>query len=167
MKIIFNFFRIFFLFCIPFFSHSQNSIIAIINDDAISLNEFENFSINYPQIKNRKDLLDKLIDHTFEKSKIRELKIIPAKEAIRKELINIAKLNNLTLEQLELLPDFKSIYINIAYSLSKIALMQLIVSSEKKANPNSNFNDLEVYQNWLRSIREKAYIEVYEKKLEK
>ena len=104
-----------------------NTIIAIVNDELITLDTISN-DIEPSSTKAQKmALVDHQIDLVLQLEKIQEFGIKPKLSSINTMLSNIASQNGLTLMQLQTNPQFDEIVENITQQLSLRGLKQLVL----------------------------------------
>jgi len=147
-------------------SYSANTIIAVLNDDIITLNQLQKI-VNQDDSKNQKiEIIESLISEKIELEYIKKLKIIPTNNAINTELNNIAQHNNISIDDLKKLKNFEEIFSLLVTNLSKIGLRQIIIQQEtKKTISPSSAEGIAIYQEWLKKIKSQMFIEIYENKL--
>ena len=88
---------------------ASNSIIAIVNDEAITLQSIEQ-QLNYASSLNEKiDIVEQQIDFALQISKVRELSLNPSQGDINGVLNQLAIDNNISMEQLQSYPQFPSL----------------------------------------------------------
>ena len=110
---------------------APNSIIAIVNDEIITLDSIsQKFKPSYKK-SDKLSLLEKQIDLTLQQEKIKALGIQPKTESINAMLSNIAANNGITFAQLKLNNQFDEIAKNVVLQLSLRGLKQIIL---EKAN---------------------------------
>ena len=105
---------------------AANSIIAIVNDEAITLQSIEQ-QLNVANSLNEKiDIVDQQIEITLQMSKVRELALSPSQGDINGVLNQLAVDNNITMEQLQSYPQFPSLIKQIKERLSILNLQQSV-----------------------------------------
>jgi len=145
---------------------ANNSILAIVDDNVITFNQFNKIYTADDSKENKIKNLEKLIIELLEKDHISKFNIKPSEDLLNKELINLSQKNNINVGQLQQASNFDEILKVIIYKLSKIALFEMVVKTEKaKKNVIDLRTNEEIYKTWLNDIRNKTYIEVYEEKL--
>ena len=160
--------KIFFLiiFLLSLSVYPSNSIVAVIDEDIITLNQLNKLTKGAE--KNQKmALLNLLIDEKIIQGVIAKLKIIPKETEINRELNFIAKNNDVTLSDLSNSKEFPIILKRVEYELSKSILKKLVISEEKDTSNNKDLNltDNQTFRNWIKKQREKIFIKIYEEKL--
>lgn len=106
---------------------APNSIIAIVNQEVITLNDInDDIEPNFTQAE-KITVLNKKIDLLLQLGKIKEFGIQPKPKTIQTRLSNIASQNGLTDKQLRSLPEFNTIVENIQRQLSLVGLKQVIL----------------------------------------
>jgi len=157
-----------FLFFLLFFKNvsGSNSIIAIVGGDVLTTNQLY-LTIDKNEDKLKKlAALDKLINEQIENIKIKEYDIQPTELAINDQLVRLAKKNNLTIDQIKSASNYNQVLIQINYKISKLALFEIIVNSNKNKQGTIKVqSNEEIYSNWLKNIRKNSFIVIYEEKL--
>ncbi len=105
----------------------SNSIIAIVNDTVITYDSIKDQVSKNTTKEQKLALINQQIDIALQKEKIQELNIEPKPEVINEILVNIAKQNNLTLEQLQSNNDFDEIVERIYQDISFKDLQKLVL----------------------------------------
>jgi Parvulin-like peptidyl-prolyl isomerase len=131
---------------------SPNSIIAIVNDDLITFDKISN-EIKPSSTKEEKlTLINRQIDLALQLQKVKEVGVKPKANSIKTTLTKIAAQNNLTLMQLQALPQFNKIVRDVTDQLSLRGLKQVVlqklnfkptekeISATLKENPNNSKN---------------------------
>jgi len=157
-----------FLFFLLFFKNAfgSNSVIAIVDGDVLTTNQlYLTIDKNADKLK-KLAALDKLINEQIENIKIKEYDIQPTELAINDQLVRIAKKNNLTIDQIKSATNYNQLLIQINYKISKLALFEIIVNSNKNKQGTIKVqSNEEIYSNWLKNIRKNSFIVIYEEKL--
>ena len=105
---------------------ASNSIIAIVNDEAITLQSIEQ-KLDYTSSLNEKiDIVEQQIDFALQISKVRELSLNPSQGDINGVLNQLAIDNNISMEQLQSYPQFPSLIQQITDRLSMLSLQKYI-----------------------------------------
>ncbi len=121
------------IFAIP------NSIIAIVNDDLITFDQISiDIKPNYTKAQ-KLDLVNQQIDLILQLQKIKQLSIVPKENVINSMLDNIALNNNLSLIQLQSLPQFDKVINHVKQNLSLEGLKHFIIE-----NLNIELTDVEI-----------------------
>ncbi|BBB24226.1 peptidyl-prolyl cis-trans isomerase SurA [Isorropodon fossajaponicum endosymbiont JTNG4] len=108
---------------------TPNSIIAIVNDDLVTFDQISaNIKPNHTKVQ-KLALVNQKIDLILQLQKIKQLNITPKANAINSMLSNIASNNDLSLMQLQSLPNFDEIIDHVKQSLSLEGLRQFIVEN--------------------------------------
>jgi len=155
---------------LSFFSSSAfcfNSILAIVDDEVISTNQFNKIKDKNMQKIDKLALLDKLIIDRIENKKILALDIKPNENVVESEIIKFAKLNGIPVDELRKTPAYNSLVLSIKYKVSKLALKQLVIKEKISNNEmlTNKTNYQEIYNSWINEIKQNTYIEIYEDKL--
>ena len=132
---------------------ASNSIIAIVNDEAITLQSIEQ-QLNYASSLNEKiDIVEQQIDFVLQISKARELSLNPSQGDINGVLTQLSHDNNISMEQLRSYAQFPSLIQQITNRLSILGLQQYItkdlsieLSENEINNCISNINDKDTKQ---------------------
>ena len=132
---------------------AANSIIAIVNDEAITLQSIEK-QLNYASSLNEKiDIVEQQIDFVLQISKVIEVGLSPSQDEINGVLNQLAIDNNISIEQLRSYPQFPSLIQQITNRLSILNLQQYItkdlnfdLSENEINNCTSNTNDKDTKQ---------------------
>jgi peptidyl-prolyl cis-trans isomerase SurA len=132
---------------------AANSIIAIVNEEVITLQSIEQ-QLNYASSLNEKiDIVEQKIDITLQMIKLRELGLKPSQVDIDEVLSQVAHDNNISMEQLQSYPQFPLLIQEITDRLSILSLQQYItkdlnfeLSEDEINNCTSNINDNDTKQ---------------------
>ena len=132
---------------------ASNSIIAIVNDEAITLQSIEQ-KLDYTSSLNEKiDIVEQQIDFVLQISKVRELSLNPSQGDINGVLTQLSHDNNISMEQLRSYAQFPSLIQQITNRLSILGLQQYItkdlsieLSENEINNCISNINDKDTKQ---------------------
>ena len=127
---------------------ASNSIIAIVNDEAITLQSIEQ-KLDYTSSLNEKiDIVEQQIDFVLQISKARELSLNPSQGDINGVLTQLSHDNNISMEQLRSYAQFPSLIQQITNRLSILGLQQYItkdlsieLSENEINNCTPNIND--------------------------
>ena len=138
---------------------ASNSIIAIVNDEAITLQSIEQ-KLDYTNSLNEKiDIVEQQIDFVLQISKVREFGLNPSKEDINGVLTQLSDDNNISMEQLLSYPQFPSLIQQITNKFSILGLQQYItkdlsieLSENEINNCTSNINDKDTKQIMIAQI---------------
>ena len=123
-------------------SISANTIVAIVNDDAITLDSIE-WQLNIANSYDEKiDILNQQIDLLLELNVAKELDIEPQNEEVEGALMQLARNNNVSLIELKAHPQFTLFVEQITKTLSVIKLEQYITKDFK-----SELSENEILQN--------------------
>lgn len=121
------------IFAIP------NSIIAIVNDDLITFDQISiDIKPNYTKAQ-KLALVNQQIDLILQLQKIKQLSIVPNENVINSMLDNIALNNDLSLIQLQSLPQFDKVINHVKQNLSLEGLKHFIIE-----NLNIELTDVEI-----------------------
>jgi len=154
------------LLTLSLYTHSANTIIAVLNNDIITLSQLNKVVKPNDSKKQKMRALQSMITEKVELEYIKKLRIIPTNNAIENELRKITEQNNISINDLKELSNYQEILSLIVTNLSKIALRQVIVQKEsKKSISASSSEGISIYQEWLQKIKSKMFIEIFEYKI--
>ena len=85
---------------------AANSIIAIVNEEAITLQSIEQQLNDANSFNEKIDIVEQLIEIELQMSKVRELGLSPSQGDINGVLNQLAVDNNISMEQLQSYPNF-------------------------------------------------------------
>jgi len=106
--------------------YSEDTVIAIVNDNPISLNSVKNQLLNASSNKEKIDIINTKIDFILQLEKVNEFDLFAIEENINKVLIDIAQSNNLSLDELSNFDDIDLIKKEISEKLSFLNLQRYI-----------------------------------------
>ena len=105
---------------------AENTIIAVVNNDIISLKSIEN-KIKKANSKEEKiEILYKQIDSILQLKIATELNIKASRADISSTILEIASTNNISIEQLRSYPEFSSLETEVAEKISILNLQRHI-----------------------------------------
>ena len=132
---------------------ASNSIIAIVNEEVITLQSIEQQLNDANSLNEKIDIVEQQIDITLQMSKVRDFAINPSQLDINSVLAQVAHNNNISMEQLQSYPQFPSLIKEITDKLSILNLQQFItkdlsieLSKNEINNCTSNINDKDTKQ---------------------
>ena len=132
---------------------AANSIIAIVNEEVITLQSIEQQLNDANSLNEKIDIVEQQIDITLQMSKVRDFAINPSQLDINSVLAQVAHNNNISMEQLQSYPQFPSLIKEITDKLSILNLQQFItkdlsieLSKNEINNCTSNINDKDTKQ---------------------
>jgi len=132
---------------------AANSIIAIVNEEVITLQSIEQQLNDANSFNEKIDIVEQKIDLTLQIIKLRELGLKPSQVDIDDVLSQVAHDNNISMEQLQSYPQFPSLIQQITNKLSILNLQQFItkdlrieLSENEINNCTSNINDKDTKQ---------------------
>jgi len=132
---------------------AANTIIAIVNDEAITLQSIEQRLNTVNSFDEKIDIVEKQIGITLQMIKVRELDLSPSQEDINGVLNQLAFDNNISMEQLLSYAQFPSLIQQVTNRLSILGLQQYItkdliieLSENEINNCTSNINDKDTKQ---------------------
>ena len=125
-----------------------NSIVAIVNEDVITLQSIEQQLNDANSFNEKIDIVEQQIDFVLQISKARELSLNPSQGDINGVLTQLSHDNNISMEQLRSYAQFPSLIQQITNRLSILGLQQYItkdlsieLSEDEINNCTSNIND--------------------------
>ena len=125
-----------------------NSIVAIVNEDVITLQSIEQQLNDANSFNEKIDIVEKQIEIALQMSKVRKLGLNPSQGDINGVLNQLAIDNNISMEQLQSYPQFPSLIQQITDRLSILNLQQYITKDlnielfeNEINNCTSNIND--------------------------
>jgi len=132
---------------------AANSIIAIVNEEVITLQSIEQQLNDTNSFNEKIDIVEQKIDITLQIIKLRELGLKPSQVDIDEVLSQVAHDNNISMEQLQSYPQFPLLIQQITDRLSILSLQQYItkdlsieLSEDEINNCISNINDKDTKQ---------------------
>ena len=132
---------------------AANSIIAIVNEEVITLQSIEQQLNDANSLNEKIDIVEQQIDITLQISKARNFAINPLQLDINRAVAQVAHNNNISMEQLQSYPQFPSLIKEITDKLSILNLQQFItkdlsieLSENEINNCTSNINDKDTKQ---------------------
>ena len=132
---------------------AANSIIAIVNEDVITLQSIEQQLNDANSFNEKIDIVEKQIEIALQMSKVRNLGLNPSQGDINGVLNQLAIDNNISMEQLQSYPQFPSLIQQITDRLSILNLQQYITKDlnielfeNEINNCTSNINDKDTKQ---------------------
>jgi len=132
---------------------AANTIIAIVNEEAITLQSIEKQLNDSNSLNEKIDIVEQQIITTLQMMKVRELDLDPSEEDINGVLRQLAVDNNISMEQLQSYPQFPMLIEEITDRISIRNLQQFItkdlsieLSENEVDNCTSNYNDKDTKQ---------------------
>ena len=132
---------------------AANSIIAIVNEEVITLQSIEQQLNDANSFNEKIDIVEQKIDITLQMIKLRELGLKPSQADIDEVLSQVAHDNNISMEQLQSYPQFLLLIQQITDRLSILSLQQYItkdlsieLSEDEINNCISNISDKDTKQ---------------------
>ena len=132
---------------------AANSIIAIVNEEVITLQSIEQQLNDANSLNEKIDIIEQQINITLQMSKVRDFATNPSQLDINSVLAQVAHNNNISMEQLQSYPQFPSLIKEITDKLSILNLQQFItkdlsieLSENEINNCTSNINDKDTKQ---------------------
>jgi parvulin-like peptidyl-prolyl isomerase len=106
--------------------YTENTIIAIVNNDIISLKAIESKILNANASEYKVDIVNQRIDNILQLQKAKELNVEATQNDVNLTLLDIANNNNITIEQLRSYPEFLSLKIEVSEKITILNLQRLI-----------------------------------------
>jgi len=137
-----------FLLCQIGVCFAVNTIIAVVNDEAITIQSIEQRLNDTNSLDEKIEIVEQQIEFVLQISKVIEVGLIPSQDEINIVLNQLAIDNNISMEQLRSYPQFPSLIQQITDRLSILNLQQYItrdlifeLSEDEIDNCTSNIND--------------------------
>ena len=105
---------------------AENTIIALVNNVPISLNSLNDEFISAKKIENKIAIINNQIDNILQLQKAEDLNLIQSAQNIDKVLLDVAKSNNITIDELSNFEDIDLIKKEILEKLSILNLQRYI-----------------------------------------
>jgi len=132
---------------------AANTIIAIVNDEAITIQSIEQQLNDANSLDEKIDIVEQQIDFVLQISKVIEVGLNPSQDDVNGVLNQLAIDNNISIEQLRSYPQFPSLIQQITNRLSILNLQQYItkdlnfdLSDNEMNNCTSNINNNDTKQ---------------------
>ena len=132
---------------------AANTIIAIVNDEAITIQSIEQQLNDANSLDEKIDIVEQQIDFVLQISKVIEVGLSPSQDDVYGVLNQLAIDNNISIEQLRSYPQFPSLIQQITNRLSILNLQQYItkdlnfdLSDNEMNNCTSNINNKDTKQ---------------------
>ena len=132
---------------------AANSIIAIVNEEVITIQSIEQQLNDTNSLDEKIDIVEQQIDFVLQISKVRALSLNPSQGDINGVLTQLSHDNNISMEQLRSYAQFPSLIQQITNRLSILGLQQYItkdlsieLSENEINNCISNINDKDTKQ---------------------
>ena len=106
--------------------YTENTIIAIVNNDIISLKAIESKILNANASEYKVDIVNQRIDNILQLQQAKELNVEATQNDVNLTLLDIANNNNITIEQLRSYPEFLSLKIEVSEKISILNLQRYI-----------------------------------------
>ena len=108
------------------FTFAENTIIALVNNEPISLHSLNDDFISAKTNEKKIEIINAQIDYILQLQKAKDLKLIPSAQNIDKVLLDVAKSNNITIDELSNFDDIDLIKKEISEKLSILNLQRYI-----------------------------------------
>jgi len=105
---------------------AENTIIAVVNNEPISLHSLNDEFISAKKIENKIAIINNQIDNILQLQKVEDLNLIPSAQNIDKVLLDVAKSNNITIDELSNFDNIDLIKKEISEKLSILNLQRYI-----------------------------------------
>jgi len=132
---------------------AANTIIAIVNDEAITIQSIEQQLNDANSLDEKIDIVEQQIDFVLQISKVIKVGLSPSQDDVNGVLNQLAIDNNISIEQLRSYPQFPSLIQQITNRLSILNLQQYItkdlnfdLSDNEMNNCTSNINNKDTKQ---------------------
>ena len=124
---------------------SENTLIAVVNNTPISLHSVKDSFLSAKTKEEKSEILNAEIDFTLQLQKVSEFNLSPSTEDVQEVLIDVAKNNNISIDDLLNFDEIDSIINEIVEKLSILNLqrfitMELEKPTKKILNECSNIN---------------------------
>ena len=138
-------------------SIAENSIIAIVDEDVITLQTIELELKQAKTFDEKKTIIEQQIEKTLQLRKVVELGLNPSQKDINGALFQLAKNNNVSIEQLQSYPQFPSLIQDITIRLSILNLQKFITK-----DLNFKLSDDEIKKNCISnsSVKDSKQIKI-------
>ncbi|MDA8942202.1 peptidylprolyl isomerase [bacterium] len=107
-------------------SFAENFILAVVNSTPITYKSIETILSSKNSYEIRVDAVNQKIDNTLQLQKVKELNIEPSIKDINMALLNVAEVNNISIEELRAYPEFSSLKTEIFEKIAILNLQRLI-----------------------------------------
>ena len=116
---------------------AENTILAVVNDEVVTLNSVEQ-KLNIANSNEEKiAIINNRIDTILQLTKVREFDIYPTHSSINQALIQLANINEITIEQLNSYPEISLLTREVTEKLS-ILNLQRFITKDLILNLSSN-----------------------------
>ena len=105
---------------------AENTIIALVNNSPITLQSIQEKLVKIDSNEEKIEILNAQIDEVLQLQKVNELNLKPAKEEIESVIIDVAKSNNITVDELVNFDEIDLIIKEISDKLSILNLQRYI-----------------------------------------
>ena len=105
---------------------AENTVIAIVNNEPISLHSVSDDFMSAKTNEKKIEILNAQIDYILQLQKVEDLNLIPSAQNIDKVLLDVAKNNNITIDELSNFDDIDIIKKEISEKLSILNLQRYI-----------------------------------------
>ncbi|SVC44444.1 uncharacterized protein METZ01_LOCUS297298, partial [marine metagenome] len=134
---------------------ASNSIIAIVNEEVITLQSISKQLNDANSFNEKIDIVEQKIDITLQMIKVRELGLKPSQVDIDEVLSQVAHDNNISMEQLQSYPQFPSLIKDITDKLSILSLEHYITKdlSIELSEDEINYCTTNINDKYIKQIR--------------
>jgi len=115
---------------------AKNTLVAIVNNNPITLNSIKDQLVNVDSVQEKIKILESQIDIILQIQKTEELNLKPSEEDIFEVLKNIAKKNNISVDELLNFENINSIKEEISEKLAILSLQRFITKDIEKPTKN-------------------------------
>ena len=109
---------------------AENTIIAIVNNTAVTYNSLESILSNANSKDDKVDIISQRINVILQVEKAKKLNIEASLNDVNVALFEISKSNNISLEQLQAYPEFLSLKTEVSERISILNLQRYITKDE-------------------------------------
>ncbi len=108
---------------------AENTIIAVVNNEPISLHSLNDEFISAKKNEKKIEIINTQIDTILQLQKVEDLNLMPSAQNINKVLLDVAKSNNITIDELSNFDDIDLIKKEISEKLSILNLQRYITQN--------------------------------------
>jgi len=105
---------------------AENTIIALVNNSVITYNSIETELLSSNSSEYKVDIVNQRINNILQLQMAKELNVVATQNDVQLALLDIAKSNNITLEQLRSYPEFLSLETEVKEKISILNLQRYI-----------------------------------------
>jgi len=105
---------------------AENNIIAVVNNSVITYNSLKTLFLNANSQDHKIDIINQRINNILQVEKAKELRIDASLNDVKLALVEISKINNISIEQLQAYPEFLSLKDEVSEKISILNLQRYI-----------------------------------------